>query len=315
MFSVLALAGAMAFATQSFAAERVVTLGTAAPGSLTNSAGSAIAKVMKEKRGTEVRVQPFAGSGPLVALVQQKKLDLCIVNVFELDQAMKGQPPFQSASPDLRALSSIFQSYVGFLVAKDSPIKTLADLKGKNIPSGYSAAPIIEPMRKSILANAGITDDQVNLVPVPNSVRSGDLLQQGRVDVAFLSIGSGKVAELDAAMGGVRFLSLSGDPKDVAAMQKVMPQALASPLTAAPSRPGIEDGTRVLGYDFLLVAHKDADQDLVRAAVDVLMRERQALAAALPHFGTLTLERQASVPAVPYHPAAIEIYKQLGAMK
>ena len=312
--SLFALAGSIAFWSPA-GAERVVTLGTAAPGSLTKYAGSALAKVMKETRGTEVRVQPFAGSGPLVALVQQKKLDFCIVNVFELDQAMKGAPPYESKATDLRVVSSIFQSYVGFLVAKNSPITSLSDLSGKNIPSGYSAAPIIEPMRKAIMANAGITDDKVNLVPVPNSIRTGDLLQQGRVDIAFLSIGSAKVAELDASMGGVRFLSLSGEPKAVEAMQKVMPQALASPLAAAPSRAGIIDGTRVLGYDFLLVAHKDADPNLIRTGVDVLQRERKALAAALPAFGSLTIDRMAGVPGLPYHPAAIDAYKQLGVMK
>src|SRR5690606_7881324 len=72
-------------------AASVLTIGTAQPGTITNSAGSALAKVMKEKRGVEVRVQPFAGSGPLMALVQQGKLDLAIVNVFEMAQAMNGE--------------------------------------------------------------------------------------------------------------------------------------------------------------------------------------------------------------------------------
>ena len=309
----VALVGGLALATPALA-EKVVTLGTAQPGTLTNSAGSALAKVMKETRGTEVRVQPFAGSGPLVALVQQKKLDLCIVNVFEFDQAMKGLPPYEAKTPDLRVVSSIFQSYVGFVVPNSSPVKSMGDLVGKNIPAGYSAAPIIESMRKAMLANAGIPDDKVTLVPVPNSIRSADLMQQGRVDLAFLSIGSAKVAELDAAMGGVRFLSLSDDPKAVAAMQAVMPQALASPLAAAPSRPGITDGTRVLGYDFVLVAHKDADPNIVRTAVDVLQRERKALAAALPSFGSLTVDRMAGVN-LPYHEAAVASFKQLGVMK
>ncbi|MGE5147073.1 MAG: TAXI family TRAP transporter solute-binding subunit, partial [Candidatus Eiseniibacteriota bacterium] len=154
------LAAGLAVAGTAGAAE-VVTIGTAQAGTITNSAGAALAKVMKEKRHLEVRVQPFAGSGPLLALVQQGKLDLAIVNVFEMAQAMNGEKPFESKSPDLRVASSLFQSYVGFLVPKDSAIKTLPEIKGKKIPSGFSAAPIIEPMRKAIFANAGVTDADV----------------------------------------------------------------------------------------------------------------------------------------------------------
>ncbi|HEX7008116.1 MAG TPA: TAXI family TRAP transporter solute-binding subunit [Alphaproteobacteria bacterium] len=293
-------------------AASVLTIGTAQPGTITNSAGSALAKVMKEKRGVEVRVQPFAGSGPLMALVQQGKLDLAIVNVFEMAQAMNGEPPFEDKAPDLRVVSSLFQSYVGFLVPKDSPIKTLPEIAGKRIPSGFSAAPIIEPMRKAIFANAGVTDDQVTLVPVPNSVRSADLMQQGRLDIAFLSIGSGKVNEIDAALGGIRFLSLSSEPKDVAAMRKVMPQALVVPLKAAPNLAGIADGTNVMGYDFVLVTNKNTKAEVVKDAIDVLSKNRADLGAALPHFKRATDQQMAAVPGLPYHTAALETFKAMG---
>jgi hypothetical protein len=308
--SAIVLAAALGLAAP--AGAEVVTIGTAQPGTITNSAGSALAKVMKEKRGVEVRVQPFAGSGPLLALVQQGKLDLAIVNVFEMAQAMNGEPPFEGKAPDLRVASSLFQSYVGFLVPKSSPIKTLPEIAGKNIPSGFSAAPIIEPMRKAIMANAGVTDAQVTLVPVPNSVRSADLMQQGRLDIAFLSIGSGKVAEVDAAAGGVRFLSLSDAPKDVDAMRKIMPQASVVALKAAPNRVGIADGTKVMGYDFVLVTYKDAKPEVVKSAVDVLAKERAELGAALPHFKALTDAQMAGVPNMPYHPASLEAFKAMG---
>ena len=305
------LAASFGLATTAGAAD-VVTIGTAQPGTITNSAGSALAKVMKEKRHIEVRVQPFAGSGPLLALVQQGKLDLAIVNVFEMAQAMNGEKPFEGKSPDLRVASSLFQSYVGFLVPKDSPIKNLPEIAGKSVPSGFSAAPIIEPMRKAIFANAGVSDAQVKLVPVPNSVRSADLMQQGRLDLAFLSIGSGKVNEVDAAMGGIRFLSMSDAPKDVAAMRKLMPQASVVALKAAPNLTGIADGTKVMGYDFVLVTNKNTKAEVVKSAIDVLAHDRAELGAALPHFKRLTDAQMAGVPNMPYHAASLEAFKAMG---
>ena len=97
-------------------------------------------------------------------------------------------------------------------------------------------------------------------------------------------------------MGGVRFLSMSDAPKDVEAMRKLMPQASVVPLKAAPNRVGIADGTKVMGYDFVLVTYKDAKPEVVRSAIDVLAKDRAELGAALPHFKSLTNEQMAGVP-------------------
>ena len=297
------------------AAQEVVTIGTNPAGTITNTAGSAIGKMLKD-RGVEARLQPYAGSGPLMALVQQGKLDFAIVNVFEAGQAMKGEVPFAGTPhPDLRIVASIFQIYVGYVVPKQSPIKTMADIKGKRVPGGYAAAPIIDLMNKAMLANAGIGENEIELVQVPNSVRGADLMQQGRADLAFLSVGSGKVAEIDAAMGGVRYLSLSSDPKAVAAMRAIMPQGAVVPLKARENFVGIADGTGVLGVDQVLVTHRNASAKLVNTAIEVLTKDRAALGESLPLFKSLTDGQMAGVPNTPYHDAALATYKAMGLMR
>ncbi|HEV7372889.1 TAXI family TRAP transporter solute-binding subunit [Arenibaculum sp.] len=303
---------AMIGASPSARAQPVLTIGTNQPGTIFHSAGSAIAKVVKDAKDIEMRVQPFAGSGPLLALIEQKKLDFAIVNVFEMSQAMNGREPFSEEHPNLRVVSSLFKTHVGFLVPADSPIEELADIRGKSVASGYSSAPIIELMRQAIMANAGVEDGEVTAVPVPNSVRGGDLMESGRVDVAFLSLGSGKVAELDAALGGVRFLSLSPEDGDVAAMREVMPQGSALAVQPAPNRPGVGKGTRLLGYDIVLVTHEDTDAETVQAVLDVLANEQDALAQSLPSFDELTVEAMGGVPNIPYHPAAEQAFETLG---
>ena len=40
---------------------------------------------------------------------------------------------------DLRIIGSIYTLRIGFFVRKDSGIDTVADLKGKRVPAGYSA--------------------------------------------------------------------------------------------------------------------------------------------------------------------------------
>ena len=57
------------------------------------------------------------------------------------------------------------------------------------------------------LANAGLTWDDVKIVPVPAVNDGVDALVQGRADAANHAIGVAKVKEADAAVG-VRYLSL-----------------------------------------------------------------------------------------------------------
>jgi TRAP transporter TAXI family solute receptor len=293
----------------------VITIGTNPPGTLFYAAGAALAKVMTQTTDLQVRSQPFAGSGALLSLVQNNQLDMAVVNVFEMSQAVHGATPYKEKHPDLRVVSSLFRSQVGFLVPDGSPIKTLEEIKGKSIAGGYSAAPIIDLMRQAIMANAGIGDNQVTVVPVPNTVRGGDLMKSHRVDVSFLSVGSAKVSQLAAELGGVRFLSLSDDPAAVARMRKIMPQSSAVLIQPAAHLAGIPKPTRVLGYDVVLVANKDIDPKIVKAAVDTMARQHAALGAALPRFKELTLDQMSGVPNVDYLPAAAQEYKALAAAK
>lgn len=292
-------------------AQTVVTIGTNPAGTIFNSAGSALASVMSETAGVNARVQPFAGSGPLMSLIEQKRLDLAVVNVFEMSQAMKGESPSTEAHPDLRVVSSLFQSSVGFLVAANSDIKTLEDIKGHTVAAQFSSAPIIELMRKAIMANADVADSAVDLVPVPNTVRAADLMKGGRLDVGFLSMGSGAVSELDATLGGVRFLSLSPEPAAQARMQEIMPQGFAAKIPPAANRPGVGDDTYLLTYDVVIVAHKDADPKIVDAVIKTLATQKDKLAAALPLFKSLTVEKMKGVPNIPYHDAAAGVFSTL----
>ncbi len=93
----------------------------------------------------------------------------------------------------------------------DSAVKSLQDLKGKTISYGYATQEIIKLNVDAMLANAGLTIADMRPVLVPNLIRGVDELIAGRVDVTTFAVGSAKVAEADAALGGVRYLPLNTD--------------------------------------------------------------------------------------------------------
>ena len=71
-----------------------------------------------------------------------------------------------------------------------------------------------------MLATGGLTPGDLKTVMVPNVVRGVDELIAGRVDVTVFAIGGAKVAEADAALGGIRFLPLDNSPAARAALKQ-----------------------------------------------------------------------------------------------
>ena len=93
-------------------------------------------------------------------------------------------------------------SYIGFYVLNDSPIKTARDLIGKKIGVNTLGAHS-EAITKTYLTRAGLTSDeikQVELVVVP-PVNTEQSLRQGQIDVASLG---GTLRDKALARGGIR---------------------------------------------------------------------------------------------------------------
>ena len=66
---------------------------TMQPGTLSHTTGSAIAKVLKEKGGINVLVQPTAGESTLIPMVARGEADIGIANILEVEAAKKRRAP------------------------------------------------------------------------------------------------------------------------------------------------------------------------------------------------------------------------------
>src|ERR1041384_1099154 len=85
---------------------------TLPPGTLNHTSASAIAKVLKEKGGLNVLVQPTAGESTLIPLVDRGESDLGIANIFEMENAKK-------SGANLRLIGSLHALRGAFWVRKD----------------------------------------------------------------------------------------------------------------------------------------------------------------------------------------------------
>src|SRR3954447_23955152 len=112
------------------------TLGVATmqPGSLNHTTGTAIAKVIKEKAGLNALVQPTAGESVIIPIVARGEAEFGIANSLEVLVSTEG-----GKLSELRLIGAIHPLSTAYFVRKSSPMKTLADLRGKKVVFGFSA--------------------------------------------------------------------------------------------------------------------------------------------------------------------------------
>ena len=115
------------------------------PGTVSHTTASAIAKVVKEKAGLNVLVQPTAGETVAIAIVGKGEAEFGLANAPEFASAVGGPNGSQ-----LRLIGAVHPLHVAFFVRKDSPMKSIADLKGKRVTMGFSAMRVIDGVSRAI---------------------------------------------------------------------------------------------------------------------------------------------------------------------
>ncbi len=307
-------AGAMAAAIviAAPASAQIYSLGTGKQGFFTYSAGAAIAKVAADG-GLNLRVKPFGGTSAYVPGVNAGEQQFGLANELETHYAVTGEVIYKDKpQPDLRVVAVLTPLYSVFFVAKDSPIKTIADLKGKRVPAGYASQRVIEVLTKGGLANGGLSYADVQLVPVPNVVGGASEFEQGKVDMFLFALGSGKVAEVNSKVP-VRVLPIDHSKEAMERLRKFIPVAYATELKPGKGQTGLDQSTWVYAYDYLVLANSKVADDVVYKLAKLLHDHKAELAA---NFGALNgfdpKRMSKDMGPVKFHPGAIKFYTEIG---
>src|SRR5258707_10383866 len=125
---------------------------TLPPATLNHPPASAISKVLKDKGGINMLVQPTAGDQVINPMVGRGEVEIGITNIMEAQDALDGQ------FKDMRLIAAVHPLRTPMFVRKDSAMFKTADLKGKRVTMGYSAMRNIDKTIHAMLATAGMTD-------------------------------------------------------------------------------------------------------------------------------------------------------------
>ena len=293
-----------------------VTIGTNPAGTVFYAVGAGLAKVISGAGPMQSVVQPYTGSSTFMPLLDSGEIDFGIVNAVEMNLGYQGPAKMKISGknplphvPNIRLIMRGSPLLVSLVVRKDSPIKTVHDMKGKRVTGEYPANIAIWYHVYTELANAGFTWDDVKVVPVPAVNDGVDALVQGRADVSNHAINAAKIKEADAAVG-VRFLSLDCSPQGEARVRKAVPGYYLTTVKAGSST-GIVGDTCVLAYDIYMLGHKGLSNEVVTHSLKAIWDNTDKLPPLNPQFQEWTRERAVSADVtVPYHPAAVQFYKE-----
>ena len=308
----------LAFAAAAFLAAgaqaQVLGFGSAPQGSIGYNMSSAIARTIAEAEGIQSRVQPYSGSSAVLPLVNSGELDLAVLNVLEMQEAANGEGPYAGRKQaNLRVLAVIFPLYSSIFVRKDSPIRTIAELKGKRIPYGFSAQLTLNRIVDAILATGGISGNK-DIIPVlvPNVIRGADDFAEGKADGGFFAIGAAKVAEVHKAVGGIRYLPVPDTPEALAAIRKLMPYAYVTVVKPSPAFVGLDGPTKLMAYDYLVAVGAHVKDETVYGIAKAMYENKAKLVESFRAFNGFNPDNMHKTMPATFHPGAVKYYNEKG---
>ena len=292
-----------------------VTVGTNPAGTVFYAVGAGLAKVISGAGPMQSTVQPYTGTSTLLPLLDSGELDFAIINAVESNLAYQGPAKLKIGGknplphvPNARLIMRGSPLFIG-LVAKKDGVKSVQEVKGKRVTGEYPANIAIWYHGYAALASAGIAWEDVKVVPVPAVNEGVDAVVQGRADVSIHAIGAAKVKEADAAVG-VRHVPLDCSAQGDGRVRKAVPGYSTTTLKSGFST-GIIADTCVLTFDIYMLGHKGLSNDVVVAALKAVWDNVDKLPPLHAQFQDWTRERAASADVtVPYHPAAVQFYKE-----
>jgi TRAP transporter TAXI family solute receptor len=315
--SVVRAAGAaVVLVGTSAASAQTIGFATGPQATPTNATGAAVAKVVNEAVGLQTRAVPYTSNEISLTPLNRDQMQFAVTNADVASAAVRGVEVFDGRKHEnIRVALRLMPLNLGVVVRKDSPIRTMADLKGRCYPSAFTAQLGQVKVATSLLANAGLTYKDVRPNPIPNTSRSAEDFAQGKCDSAMMALGGARLRQIDAQVGGIRVLPIDSSEAGINRIREFVPLAFPYELKAG-SLPGVDQTTTIMSYDILLLTNAQVSDDVVYKTLKAMHEGKDKLVAVTPvmrDFEPKLMYRE--YPGLEFHPAALRFYKEVGLFK
>ena len=270
--------------------------------------GTIMAQNAGEKAGLDVTAVSSGGSQANVQEIEDGTAQLGFCQADVEAYAYTGTNLFEGAPVDaFSTVGCLYEEQVQ-IVTCNPDIKTVADLKGKNVSIGAAGSGVYFNAI-DILGAYGMTESDIT--PTYQSFAdSTEALKDGKIDAAFIVAGAPTASVSDLA-ATKDFYLVALDAEHTAALVAASPYYSEATIPAG-TYPGQDADIATLSVGAVIIAANTVSEDDVYAFLSSVFDNLDTLATSHDKFKEFSLEKAASVTAVPYHPGAAKFFAEKG---
>lgn len=268
--------------------------------------GSVLAQHATNNIGTEITAIVGNGSQANVQDLEDKAADLAFCQSDVMAYAYAGTNLFTAPVDCFSTVAALYTEQVQ-IVTLDPEIKTVADLKGKNVSIGAAGSGVYFNAI-DILGVYGLKEEDIK--PTYQSFGdSADALKDGKIDAAFIVAGAPTTAVTDlSTTKDVCLVSL--DEEHIAKLVEASPYY--AKCTIAKDVYGTAEDILTVGVGAVILARNDVSEDVIYAFCADIFDNAEKLIDNHAKYGELSLEYATSITSVPYHPGAVKYFAEKG---
>lgn len=307
-FAIAAIAASLAFAPLAAKAEFVNVL-TGGTSGVYYPLGVAIAKIISDKvPDARPSVQATKASVENLILLQQGKGEIGFTLADSLADGWAGKEDagFKTPLKKLRAMAAIYPNYIQIVAAKDSGIKTIADLKGKRLSVGAPKSGT-ELNARAILTAAGLDYKDLGKVEYLPFAESVELMKNRQLDATLQSAGLGVSSIKDLATA----VDITVVEIPTSIVDKVGPPYLKAVIPAG-TYTGQDKDVPTASVPNFLVVREDMKEPEVYALTKAIFDNLADLQASHVAAKSISIKDAMKGSPVPFHPGAARYFKENG---
>ena len=267
--------------------------------------GSVIAQHATNNAGINVVGLVGNGSQANIEELQAGNADLAFCQSDVMAYAYEGTNIFDAKVDCFSTVAALYTEQVQIVTVNPS-IKTVADLKGKNVSIGAAGSGVFFNA-VDILGAYGL-DVEKDINPTYQSFGdSADALKDGKIDAAFIVAGAPTTAITDlATTKAVSLVSLDDEHID----KLLASSPYYTKCTIPADVYGLDADTTTVGVGAVILARDDVSEDAIYALCADIFDNAADLVSSHAKYGELSLEYAASITSVPYHAGAVKYFAE-----
>lgn len=270
--------------------------------------GTIMAQHANDNAGLDITAVSSDGSKANVLEIEDGTAQLGFCQSDVMAYAYEGTNIFDGAPVTaFSVVADLYEEQVQ-IVTCDQNIKSVADLKGKNVSIGAAGSGVyfnaIDILGAYDIAESDIT-------PTYQSFQdSADALKDGKIDAAFIVAGAPTTAITDLSTTKTAYL-VEIDSEHAQQLIATSPYYTEAVIPAG-TYTGQEDDVNTLSVGAVVLAADTCSEDDIYAFVADIYDNLPELEDANAKFSELSLEKGASITTVPYHAGAAKYFEEQG---